>query len=88
MPSQRGTLLLNFSPVATMPLHHGVDGHPHVLDHAPLAGYEVHYVSRFTSEPVPHFVCPARKVAGKGASLFHSRAGFTFPAPSWVLMFE
>ena len=38
MSAKGGHLLLNLSRVATVPLHHGVGGHPNILRQALLAG--------------------------------------------------
>ena len=82
MPTQRGALLLDLPSVATMPFYHSVGGHPHVLDQALAAGYQVHNISRFASEPIPHFVFSACECAGECPAFFHSWAGLTFPAPN------
>ena len=42
--------------MASMPLHHGVVGHPHILGCAPLAGYQVLSDGGLACELVPYLL--------------------------------
>ena len=59
LSAKGGHLLLNLSPVAKVPLHHGIGGHPNILSQALLEGKEIYYVAGFTSKSIPDFVLPS-----------------------------
>ena len=86
MSAEGGRPLLDLPPVAPVPLHHGVGGHPHILHQAPAACDEIHNIGRLASEVVPHFVRPASKSACEGFTFLHPWACLTFSSPGWVVV--
>ena len=64
VPVKRRQELLDLPPVASMPLHHGVGGRPHILGCAPLACYQVHNEGELACEPVQFFVGSSSERAG------------------------
>ena len=88
MSAEWGRPLLDLPPVAPVPLHHGVSGHPHILHQAPAACDEVHNIGRFAGEVVPHLVGPASKSASEGFTFLHPWACLAFSAPGWVVVPE
>ena len=56
VPAKGSAALLDLTPMATVPLHHGVCCHSHVLGGAPMAGHQVHNIGGLACESVSHLV--------------------------------
>ena len=88
MSAKGGSLLLDLPPVAPVPLHHGIGGHPHILHQATAACNEIDNIGRLAGKVVPHLVGPASKCACEGFTFLHPWACFTFSTPDWVIVPE